>query len=424
MSQEAVFEHLGHAFKVANSSPTPSDIKAGHWVRICYDPYENKDDIVALVLSCRAFWRNNPYGDGRGLMDDHQLHLARNGDHADAFMQFFTDEHIELLERIDPHHGRPEEESPVMGRGKLDIVVCLDGTWNENETQNTNVHRILSFVDRDRAIANYYSGVGVGGMRLQNGLDGASGRGVFRTVRSAYTFVRANYKDGDRIFIFGFSRGAYAARHLAGMIARIGVNAHPEVGYKDYRQSVLRSGSGQGECNKGTDVHFLGLFDCVPGNQIFSVRNVNRQMNNPVLEPRIGNFAHAVSRDERRWSFKPLIMIESGQTLFAQRWFPGCHFDVGGDENQPLNDFALVWMLTQALACGLALSGGLDEPFDPTARPKPRIYWSTRMGLECRRDKLPDGELVESVITREELRKTISDLTRLREPEAPLELPR
>ena len=115
----------------------------------------------------------------------------------------------------------------------------------------------MNFVDKNKAVMNYYSGVGVAGISLQNGLDGVTGRGVFRTVRSAYTFVRANYRDGDRIFVFGFSRGAYAARHLAGMIARIGAQAHPEIGYEEYRKSVLRSGSGQADDHNGSDVHFL-----------------------------------------------------------------------------------------------------------------------------------------------------------------------
>ena len=68
-------------------------------------------------------------------MYDHQLHLARNGDHSDHFKQFFlTDDPVELLEELDPQSARDQR-----GRGKSDIVVCLDGTWNENETQDTNV---------------------------------------------------------------------------------------------------------------------------------------------------------------------------------------------------------------------------------------------------------------------------------------------
>jgi len=414
MTEETLFEHRGHTFKVTDTKPDPSTIKAGSWVRICHDPYEGKSDIVALVLSCKLFWPRNPSDIGPAFLeDDYLLQLARNGDQADVFKQRFSEDYIELVELVLPQTLHPTEDLPKKAhRANLDIVVCLDGTWNENERQDTNVHRITRFVDRNHAIINYYSGVGVGGLRLQNGLDGMSGRGVFRTVRSAFTFVRANHKDGDRIFIFGFSRGAYAARHLAGMIARIGVNAHPEIGFDDYRRSVVDASSDYVGFN-GTNVHFLGLFDCVPGNQIYAVKRANRRMNNPVVESAIRNVAHAVSQDERRWSFRPLILKKNGQQLFSQRWFPGCHFDIGGDQNEPLNNFVLTWILTHALRCGLSLSGGLSQEFDPTAPPKPWEYVTTKLGITCRRSEVEGADLVESAINREQLRKTISDLTRL-----------
>jgi uncharacterized protein (DUF2235 family) len=312
-----------------------------------------------------------------------------------------------------PTEGSEENSSAKQGRDSMNIVVCLDGTWNENERHDTNTHRIVGFVDKAQAIINYYSGVGVGGMRMQNRFDGMTGRGVFRTVRSAFTFVRANYCDGDRIFIFGFSRGAYAARHLAGMIARIGVNAHPEIGYEDYRQSIVEPDSNR-PGREGTKVHFLGLFDCVPGNQIYSVRAANRLMNNPHLEPNIRNFAHAVSRDERRWSFRPLIFERDGQDLFEQRWFPGCHFDIGGDENPALNNFALVWMLTQALRCGLSITSGLSQWFEPSAPKKPHEYLTTKFGFRCTRSQISEARLVDSEIDVDGLREDISALTRLK----------
>jgi hypothetical protein len=93
-------------------------------------------------------------------------------------------------------------------------------------------------LDKRRSTGNYFSGVGIGGRMIGNLLDGASGRGVFRTVRAAYTFVRGNFIANDKLFIFGFSRGACAARHLAGMIARIGIHHHTEVGYDENRRSL------------------------------------------------------------------------------------------------------------------------------------------------------------------------------------------
>jgi hypothetical protein len=164
--EEVIFQHSGHTFKVTNTRPDPSNIKAGDWVRICYPPHDSKSDIVALVLSCNVIWRKY-----LNLPDDHLLKLARDGDRADVFEQLFSEEYIEIVEKMGPQTDPAHEESSDKGhRSRANIVVCLDGTWNDNEMQDTNVHRILGFLDKDRAIVNYYSGVGVGGIRLQNGL--------------------------------------------------------------------------------------------------------------------------------------------------------------------------------------------------------------------------------------------------------------
>ena len=108
-----------------------------------------------------------------------------------------------------------------------DIIICLDGTNNQNETQNTSVHRIYSVADVENAAKLYLSGVGIGGRPIGNLLDFITGRGGFRITRHALTFLLGNYQPGGRIFIFGFSRGAFFARHLAGMITSLGVGWRP-----------------------------------------------------------------------------------------------------------------------------------------------------------------------------------------------------
>ncbi|UIK04759.1 T6SS phospholipase effector Tle1-like catalytic domain-containing protein [Neorhizobium galegae] len=292
----------------------------------------------------------------------------------------------------------------------MNIVVCLDGTWNGNDLENTNVHRILGLLNKQHCISNYYSGVGVGSRWLQHKLDGATGRGVFQTVRSAYTFVKANYVEGDQIYIFGFSRGAYAARHLAGLIARCGLRWHPEATYEKYR-AILKGEPSNSDL--GVNVQFLGMFDCVPGNQYYMLAQGPIELNDPKIETGIRNFAHAVSRDEHRALFKPLIFVRGEQDRFEQRWFPGYHFDVGGDGNEALNNFALAWMLLLGCQCGLTLSGLIPTKFDPSA---PSIRYddpTTRVGVECLRAGLPEAKLVCEQITSEALQKGISELTRL-----------
>lgn len=282
-----------------------------------------------------------------------------------------------------------------MGRN---IVICFDGTKNQNEDQNTNVHCIYESVDCYFSIKNYYSGVGIGGRPIGNILDQAMGRGVFRTIRAAYTFIRGNHLKGDKIYIFGFSRGAFAARHLAGWIARLGIQHHTEVGYDSYRASLLEDWPNKSYSNTH-DVEFLGLFDCVPGNQLYSLRSAARSTNNPILEAHIRNFAHCVSIDERRWSFKPLIFQKTRQLNFQQVWFPGYHSDVGGEGNGPLNDFARHWMLEQAAKRGLKLSTPVSVPNFPTTAGKCSDWYTTRLGLKFEREKLKSSNLIQSFPT-------------------------
>jgi hypothetical protein len=409
VSEQDIFDHRGHKFRVLDTEPQPSSIKAGDWVRICYDPYSSKPDIVACVMSCRPIWPLNPNarpGEPAFLPDDHLLELARDGDHADVFQQLFSHEYIELV-------GRVDDESAALGNGRargMNIVVCLDGTWNGNDLENTNVHRILGLLDKRKCISNYYSGVGVGSRRLGYLLDGLTGRGVFRTVRLAYTFVKANYMEGDRIYIFGFSRGAFAARHLAGLIAHCGLAWHPEATYNSYR-SILRNKTAPG--GRGVDVDFLGMFDCVPGNQIYMLRDAPTELNATTIEHRIRNVAHAVSRDEHRSPFKPLVFAPDRQASFEQRWFPGYHSDIGGDMNEDLNNFSLAWMLVQACRCGLSLSGLVPTAFEPAAPGKRIDDLTTRMGISCARSELPEAKFIEREPSADTLRNEISQLTRL-----------
>ena len=109
------------------------------------------------------------------------------------------------------------------------IILCADGTWNtpHGETQydmNTNVRKLFTSLTNDRSQLKYYdSGVGTDGTPLDHLSGGAMGEGLFQKVQDCYQFLSDVYDPGDRIYTFGFSRGAYTARSVAGMIARFGV---------------------------------------------------------------------------------------------------------------------------------------------------------------------------------------------------------
>ncbi len=385
LRMEQTFDHNGITFRVIKQAPAPTEIVPGDWVRISYDPNAGKPDKVGKVISCRRFW---PLRGQEFANEDYRVDLLLNADPEDDYWFSHSEEYCELVAPINL-------QSQYRSRGTRNIAVFFDGTSNQNETQNTNVHRLYGVVDKRSTIGNYYSGVGVGGRRIGNVLDMAGGRGLFRIVRSAYTFVRGNYLHGDKIFIFGFSRGAYAARHLAGMIARIGIHHNPEVGWENYRESLM---SGHQPQQVGGDrvVHFLGMFDCVAGNKVYTFGRKHR-INNSILEPDILCMTHAVSRDERRWSFQPLIFESTKQRRFSQAWFPGYHFDVGGDKNPPLNNFALAWMLVAASESGLTFSNLEEYNFDANAPGQCSDWPQTRLRgcllpqshAECRPDLTP-----------------------------------
>lgn len=110
-------------------------------------------------------------------------------------------------------------------------MICMDGTGNRGgRTRGTNVWRVFNSVDRgdDRQITYYDDGVGSDGFRLLRWMGGAFGIGLSRKIRDAYGFLAATYEEGDKIFMFGFSRGAFTVRSLAGMICRCGLLGREE----------------------------------------------------------------------------------------------------------------------------------------------------------------------------------------------------
>ncbi|EIK94091.1 hypothetical protein PMM47T1_23572 [Pseudomonas sp. M47T1] len=264
-----------------------------------------------------------------------------------------------------------------MGR---QLVVCLDGTNNRFSLQPTNIIRLIRCVSADPAqVLSYYDqGVGTFGLRetlfewqkLPSRLCGlALGWGLKRTVGGAYRFLAKHYRDGDQIYLFGFSRGAYAVRALAALIDAIGLVPGHEAHLFDYAWSMLQARNAQGQpafklqdsfkatFGRPVKVHLLGLFDTVKSvGWIYDPLVLPYTASNALVE----NVRQALSIDERRCFFRPnLWQKREGQgTDVRQVWFAGVHSDVGGgyslDESGPAL-LALRWMLGEARALGLAL---------------------------------------------------------------------
>jgi len=226
------------------------------------------------------------------------------------------------------------------------LVICLDGTFNGMHTVSPHTTNIAFIADAagdtdsgnpqmPNQVVHYEDGVGVGSLVFDKYISGAFGYGVFTQARRAWKFIKLNYQIGDKIFIFGFSRGAYAAKQLASMIVHCGVgNTLYDNLESDYRAWFKLAGTHVESPRQM--VEFLGLFDCVPGNRFTGNSADRARLNSPDLEAGIKHFRHALARDERRWSFSPIVFRPNTATeSFQQIVFPGFHCDVGGGGYRP-----------------------------------------------------------------------------------------
>lgn len=285
------------------------------------------------------------------------------------------------------------------------LIILFDGTWvNSLETDSdSNIHWLGDSIAKRNQVKFYHSGVGEKVGKLNRTIYGATGKGVFSAVREGWNNIYSNYEDGDKIYIFGFSRGAYSAKHLASMIVRYGLQAYKgrlEATFEDY---IATSNT---PCTLiRQTVHFLGMFDCVPGNDLYMLKDRSFHLNSPILEDGILNVRHAVAEHERRYSFRPLLFEHGSRSSFKQCWFPGFHSDVGGhkDNARGLASFSLWWMIREAYGLGLDFDnincplhqGGSSlnviRAIDLNDKPVSSDYPTTKFGLIWDRKKKVDS---------------------------------
>jgi hypothetical protein len=277
----------------------------------------------------------------------------------------------------------------------MHYVICIDGTWNapgQNDTNplsnqqivtETNVLRVFrgltgispnpkfelghtaSLMSNDGE-AIYFPGVGT--TSGTESFEGFTGAGTAARIVAAYQFLIERYKPGDKIFGFGFSRGAFAVRSLAGFINHVGLvsgvspNKSQAINqqYGQYiaanniaDNAVMQLGESTGQ---DRTIHFLGLWDTVSAIVGKGDRNISP------LNVRSG--AHALALDETRRKFPPEYWDQPYSTarLVKEVWFCGAHANVGGgysDDN--LSNIAFFWVLKEAGAQGL----NIDLPAIP-----------------------------------------------------------
>lgn len=280
------------------------------------------------------------------------------------------------------------------------IVICCDGTGNEINTHLSNVLKLYRLLENTEDQIRYYD-PGIGTMGDNNpwskylvsakrifGL--ATGRGLDENILDAYSFLVDNYEDGDKVYLFGFSRGAYTVSALAGFIYQIGLLSKDQTNIYQYALKAYRNVPFQvNEKNawrfsritgaKRIEVHFMGLWDTVSSiitprrSSIFwSLQDLPHTSANPVV--RTVRLASAVDEHRRmfrlhQWKpgqlFKPNPFVDDQEPQdFQQMWFSGVHSDVGGgypEDESSIAKYPLEWMVSEAMSSGLRIDDYMFE---------------------------------------------------------------
>jgi uncharacterized protein (DUF2235 family) len=255
------------------------------------------------------------------------------------------------------------------------LVVCCDGTWQtpDQDAGPTNVTKMARAIQPrnergDHQLVFYDEGVGTGN-RLDRLIGGAIGRGLSENVQQAYRFLALNYEDGDAICVFGFSRGAYTVRSVAGLVALAGLLHKGDLEYmpqvwEHYRTFPDDRKAGTlpaRERARYPMIDLVGVWDTVgslgiPGNVLGRIGRRKHQFHDVMLSSKIRHAYQALAIDERRGNFQPAIWdttMTTPEQKVEQVWFAGGHGNIGGgiskvsgrDDHTALSDMAFLWMI-------------------------------------------------------------------------------
>jgi len=256
------------------------------------------------------------------------------------------------------------------------LIVLFDGTWNDPQDL-TNVYQLSTLIEaKDGDIEQrffYEPGVGTGAWdKLRGGLFGY---GLSKNLLKGYDWLVRRYQPGDEIWVFGFSRGAYTARSLVGLIRKCGLlnTSTPDLlARAEHLYRTKSAAPESAECqafrqrySQEVRIHFLGVWDTVgalgiPGTMISEQGFY--AWHDTELSKIVSYAYHAMAIDEHREAYKVAMWTNTGgqqkpeNIAVEQRWFIGAHANVGGGYgHDPLANIALGWMLDKARAAGLKL---------------------------------------------------------------------
>jgi uncharacterized protein (DUF2235 family) len=259
------------------------------------------------------------------------------------------------------------------------IVICCDGTGNQLAGNFTNVVKLYMLIARDtpEQVSYYHAGIGTLPFvsTRKNLLAQGLAVGIQSDILDVYTFLMKTYQSGDRLFLFGFSRGAFTVRAVASLLKIFGLFTPGHEHMIAYFLSMVAtvphdtkdSIDGMSGLSKlwrlmanPCKVDFVGVWDTVS-----SIHWLRERWALPyiVCNPIIGVGRHAISIDERRALFPPLLWsvpnpVSMEFSDIKQVWFPGVHSDVGGgyaDNQRGISKITLLWMIKEAVQHGLVI---------------------------------------------------------------------
>ena len=283
---------------------------------------------------------------------------------------------------------------PGSGQDSKIHIYIIDGTLSRmDDGQETNAGLLAKLLYRAEhpAITLGYD-PGVQGRRWRKWIDVAAGIEINQTITEGYAHLCHHYRPGDRIMLFGYSRGAYAVRSIAGLIDRIGLlrddsatTRRVELAYRYYQTARLsrsaRVFTRRYTHRSNVTIEMIGCWDTVkalgiPFPIISRLAPMAVDFHSHNLSPLIRNAFQALALDENRTAYGaiPWQPTSDWNGHMEQVWFAGAHADVGGQvgaasQTRPLSNIPLVWMLERAERCGLPLPDDWRDrfPTDPTA---------------------------------------------------------
>jgi uncharacterized protein (DUF2235 family) len=265
------------------------------------------------------------------------------------------------------------------------IVICFDGTWSKpadealaaDQRVETNVCRFYESVrDRDKngiQQVKWYD-EGVGTKWYDRYIGGAIGAGLEINIIQGYDYLANHYEDGDEVYVLGFSRGAYTARSLVGMIRNCGL-IYPKhlalrvaMAYGIYRTRDDGADSMTAKLfrqafSRAIKIKFMGVWDTagalgIPLDVLSDAKMKFYEFHDTKLCSLVENACQAIAIDEHRRDYDVCLWNPdtAPAQVLEQRWFMGAHCDVGGGyEDRRLSDLTLRWMQDKAVALGLAV---------------------------------------------------------------------